>query len=179
MKYPQVSESVERIDVAFPEGATQKVVEKSDGSKYTYNKFNAGYSLRIVYPDKYYVTIKNYYPNGVIKEKGASFNANPCPIGQWYFFKEGGNLDRKTDYDQGFRFTIDDVLKFIQGHKIPLIAGEVPDGGVKTEIYRESKNNNPIWIVHWLIKPDLIEIITLSGRDGKVLSKKYEKYDNS
>ena len=180
MNYPQVSESIERIDTGmFDDDQTSKTVRMPDGSEMRYQKSNAGYSLRVYDPKTYYAIVKNYYPNGFIKEKGVSFNASPCPLGNWYFFSEEKSLQRKNNYDNGYRFDINDVIKFLNGKKIPYSLGALPAGGKHTEIFKGTEGHTPVWYIHWPAKADLIEILTLSGADGKILNRTYEKYDNS
>ena len=180
MNYPQVSESLEKIDAAIvADEQSSKTVRMPDGSEMRYTKNNAGYSLRILDPRMPYAVVKNYYPNGFIKEKGVSVSGNACPLGTWYFFSESRSLDHKTDYDAGYRFDMNDVLKFLTQKRIPLPPNMPPANGKYTEIYKGKDGNTPVYYIHWLSKPELVEILTLSGANGAVLNKSYEKYSNS
>ena len=132
------------------------------------------------FKDSYYMISKSFYSNGNIKRKGIGFNGDAFQKGIWYEFDENGNLIKETDYDRPYKFKFEDILQFCEKHKIKIDKGPILQStGWHNKIFREIKNNQPMWKIEYLKKSDLVEIIKLDGATGKILGTSTYKYINN
>ncbi|MGV0925392.1 hypothetical protein [Empedobacter tilapiae] len=152
--------------------------------------FNNNYvEITSVIPVKYYIeTIKDsfflisksFYSNNNIKSKGLGFNGDGFPIGIWYYFDEEGKLIKETNYDEPYKFTFEDILKFCEKENIRVDKGPILQStGFHTTIYRDVENGQPWWEIKRLKTPDTLEIIKLDGITGEVLSRTEQEYINN
>jgi hypothetical protein len=179
MNIPVMSKESEKFEFHnFREGENVETIIESDGKQTEYMKFKAGYSIRIKSPNSYYIFLKSFYENGMIKRKGVMFNSGDCPVGIWYNYNDAGKLTETTNHDSLFRFQLEDLIKYLTKEGIPLTLGIIK-GGIHTEIYRVIESNKPLWKVRWSIKHDLMETLTIDGNTGKVIKKEYMNYSNS
>lgn len=88
----------------YKEKGTKVIIEGDNEDGYT--------EIRIP-KNAYYEIYKEYYPNGVLKQKGSLFGEHTA-IGMWYFFDEQGNLAETVNEDEKFgKFGYLDVLDFL------------------------------------------------------------------
>ena len=128
-------------------------------------------SYGILPPDSYFELVKIYYPNGFIKMKGWEY-VDVFMAGIWYEFNERGTLVAEVDYDAPFTFTFDDVLEFCRKNKIEVQKGYVSQGtGFHTSINRWVEDGEPVWYIDYLKEWNLIEILYLDGKTGKIICK--------
>lgn len=149
----------------------------------------------------YYKVCKEFYPNGNIKSKGISFNQGTFRVGIWYEFNENGKFTKEINYDEGYDFALEDVIKYAESQKdfrryeeqddLVFAKGEYVslNQGQHNTIKKETLNNQKLWILECNIsdkEKSLIEngkitgriyILTftqiiLDGKTGKVLYKK-------
>lgn len=130
------------------------------------------------YKDSYFMISKSYHLNGNIKKKGIAFN-DFFSKGIWYEFDEEGKLIKEIDYDEPFKFTFEDVLKFCEKQNIKIEKGPISQNGWHNLISREIENGKPVWKIEYLKKTNLIEIIKLDGITGKVLGAETYDYINN
>ena len=72
-----------------------------------------GFTETRIPKNSYFEIYKEYYPNGVIKQKGKLFG-DATAIGIWYFFNEQGNLTEAVDEEKKFgKFGYTDILNFL------------------------------------------------------------------
>ena len=129
--------------------------------------------------ESYYRITKIYYPNGNIKSKGISANTGRFRKGIWYEFDERENLVKEVDYDQPFKFTFEDILKFCEKENIKIDKGPILQNGWHNEISRKIDNGHPVWKIEYLKKRNLVEIIKLDGITGKILGTETYEYINN
>ncbi|WP_143305847.1 toxin-antitoxin system YwqK family antitoxin [Chitinophaga vietnamensis] len=144
----------------------------------------AGYVRREMLPDSYFEISKEFYPDGKIKAKGLRFVRGGFTKGTWYYFGTDGKLSKSINYDTPFRYTLEDVFRFLTNERIPIEKGpEKPNEGMKTSIFRTSDTLGPLWKILWLkdrnSMPNIVEEITIDGVSGKVLKRVDRKYNNS
>ena len=179
MNIPIVTQETEKFNFAgFVKDESKAILIGPDGTVTTYMKYALGFSVKIQSPKSYFYVAKNFFRNQMIKEKGVLLNTGHCPVGIWFFYNEDGKLTKQIDFDLEYQFGLGKLFDYLRGQKINLTEGVVTQG-FHTEIYREIENGNPLYYVHWLIKADQIEILTIDGNTGKILNKDYSKYDNS
>ena len=149
------------------------------------------YSSRQYSSDNYYVIVKQYNGEAIIKEKGICFNSlGETRLGVWYEYDENGHLIKETNYDKNYKFSFNQVLDFCMSKKMILEKGDIPktEGGFHTKIRRYSLENKPVWIIEYQdgIKPEvrpfsdgeisgeksIYEQIILDGETGKIISEK-------
>lgn len=132
--------------------------------------------------DSLYKIVKVYHLNHMIYNKGITLNLpwTTFPLGIWYEFDKDGKLIKKTDYDEPYKFTFEEVLAFCKAENIKLSKGPVLQStGYHTTIRRRIEKEKPIWEIQWKKKPDVLETIILDGTSGKVLSKRESQYVNN
>ncbi|SEK97067.1 hypothetical protein SAMN04488505_1011240 [Chitinophaga rupis] len=156
-----------------------------DGAIITISGNNVnGYTKKETSPDSYFEVNKEYYPDGNIKSKGLKFINGGFNKGTWYFFDEKGTLTKSTNFDAPYKFTLENVMQFLQSEHIPLAKGPAkPDQGMVTTIWRNEGAQGPIWKIQWLKDktkmPNTVEEIVLDGNTGKVTKRVDQKYNNS
>ncbi|WP_426477422.1 hypothetical protein ACP3T3_19645 [Chryseobacterium sp. CBSDS_008] len=185
MNIPTVDNSFEKFDFSvmnkYPKNSLGDVKLFLDNGNYlNITKTNDKIYYIETFKDSYSQLYKAYYKNGNIKSKGMGFNGDAFQKGIWYEFDESGKLIKKTDYDQPFKFTFEDIVKFCVKENIPLTKGPVIQStGFHTMIRRSAENQQPIWEIEWLKKPDVVETIIVDGISDKVISRKEAKYINN
>lgn len=155
----------------------------SDGTYIELDQGDYGKGYHSTAKDSFYQVSKTYYKNGNIKAKGIGFNGVGFPIGVWYEFDESGKLIKEINYDKFYDFTFEDIVRFCEKENIPLQKGPVLQStGFHTNIRRGNSaifDGTSWWKIEWLKKPNVIEIITLDGKTGKVLSRQDTDYINN
>ncbi|MGV0919286.1 hypothetical protein ACTS94_02690 [Empedobacter falsenii] len=170
-----------------------KIIEESNLIKrgYVDNKYIEVYSNKIILEtskDLYFSTYKEYFTNNNIKLKGLRYNNNnnnnirdPFRKGIWYEFDENEKLIKETNYDEPYKFTFEDILKFCEKEKIPIDKGPILQStGYHITIRRGVVDDGkPWWEIKWLKTPDTIETIKLNGETGEILSRTDQHYINN
>jgi hypothetical protein len=144
------------------------VVTMTDGTRVRLDRWSEGACYSMLPTDSYLELIKIYYVNGNIKCKGYIITNGGACVGKWYEFNESGELVREIDYDKIFTFSFDDIQKFCKKKGIELKKGYV-QYGFKTYI-SNCVEGGCWWKIEYLKKSDLVEIIRLDGKTGKILS---------
>lgn len=146
-------------------------------------KTNAGLGAYETIFNSFYKISKSYYKNGYIKAKGIGFNGVGFAMGTWYEFDDSGKLAREINYDKFYDFKFEDIVRFCEKENIPLRKGPIfGNPGFITTIRRGNSailDGASWWKIEWLKKPNVIEIITLDGKTGKVLSRQDTDYINN
>lgn len=164
---------------------------ENNNSNYLYGIENINYSITNYFDDNVCSIQKQFYGNGMIKEKGVFFNRNDnTKIGIWYEYDDTGKLLKEIDYNDGYKFSFQDVLSFCQLRKIKVVKGDVRKlpGGFYTQILKDNLNSKKVWIIKYqdgikntekvvtegdkVIYKDIYEEIILDGQTGKVISEK-------
>ena len=148
-------------------------------------QFGESYPLEITYYNNSSFKIRKFfYPNGNIKEKGLYIVSGGFNKGIWYYFNQDGKLTEITDYDKKFKYSWEEVEKFMEKNKIPMPLGNIYIHG-KTKIYRSEtsifnhssdlKKNASIWsIIYKGDEYNQYKEIILDADTGKILIKKTE-----
>ena len=72
-----------------------------------------GFTESRIPKNSYYEIYKEYYPNGILKQKGSLLGEHTA-IGMWYYYDELGNLSETVNEDRKFgKFGYMDVLDFL------------------------------------------------------------------
>lgn len=152
----------------------------SNGNYIEIVEANSGLAYREFVKDSYFIITKGYFKNGKIKGKGLVFNNKTFQKGIWYEFDESGQLIKEIDYDEPYKFTFENIIEFCKNEKIPLQKGPILQStGYHTAIRRDFNTESSWWQIEWLKKPNVIEIITLDGKTGKVLKRQETEYSNN
>ena len=179
-RYPVVSGNSERIDTTlFQDGDVLRQVPLPDGRRMDGLRSAAGYSLRIydsVYP---FAVVKNFSPEGTIRQKGVSLGGNACPLGTWYFFEDKSGIARANDYDAAYRFDIYALLRKLDGLGIPALPRSYQRTGMHTSVFKEEDGSTPVYTVEWLKSPGEIGRLRISGIDGTILKTETIPYNNN
>ncbi|KMQ61257.1 hypothetical protein ACM39_17725 [Chryseobacterium sp. FH2] len=139
----------------------------------------------IYYNNSPFMIQKTFYPNGNIKEKGLKIVKGNVYKGTWYYFDENGKLTHTIDNDKLFGFSWEDVEKFMEEQKIPMLLGNANHSGNSINrwsplIYPQSsekdstqKAGRKLWRITWRGDSfnQYFEIV-LDGDTGKMLTRK-------
>ena len=139
-------------------------------------------TYRFTPKDSYFQIIKVYNHNGNIIKKGFTLNLpwTTFQKGTWYEFDENGKLIKEINYDEPYKFTFEDILKFCEKEKINVDKGPILQStGYHTKIRRGIENGKPWWEIEWMKESDTIETIKLDGLTGKILSRTTAGYINN
>ena len=164
---------------------------KGNNNIYMYGVKDEIYATTIYTKDSYYAVKKIYHSNTIIKEKGIFFNGNEnTKLGVWYEFDSNGKVINKTNYDEGYTFSFEDVLNYCKENKINIELGDARkfEGGFHSQILKGKRDGVKVWIINYLdgIKQaygniskngknyeySIYEEIILDGKAGKILSKR-------
>lgn len=84
-----------------------------------------------------------YYNNGEIKEY-KKFFSRELEVGIWKYYNQDGSLIKTIDKDLGYKFNLDDVIKFGKRNAVDFHQ----DGDLKRGFSERFKKN--IWTVSWI-----------------------------
>lgn len=149
-------------------------------------KFSENNPLEIIYyADSPFEIRKTFYPNGNIKEKGLYILQGNVYKGMWYYFDENGKLTHTIDNDKPYKFTWEDIAKFMINNDIPVLLGYKDKFG-STEVNRASPllfpessvteaaltTEKPVWSMTWKGETfNQYYSVTLDGENGKMLNR--------
>lgn len=147
-------------------------------------EFGESYPLEYIYYDNSPFEIrKTFYPNGNIKEKGLYILQGNVYKGMWYYFDENGKLTHTIDNDKPYKFTWEDIAKFMVDNNIPILLGYKDKFG-STDVNRASPllfpessvteaaltTEKPVWSMTWKGETfNQYYSVTLDGENGKML----------
>ncbi|WP_326981325.1 hypothetical protein VUJ46_13780 [Chryseobacterium sp. MYb264] len=133
------------------------------------------------YPQNLYFNLgKNFHKNGIIKDKGISFNEGSA-IGIWYHYNEEGSLIKEEDTDSGYLFKPRDIVKYCEKNNIKLSKGYHERDGYQTSVYKNELDGKKVWLLSYIIslnKQEKEVKITLDGQTGKVIKREEFPYDS-
>ena len=130
-------------------------------------KGDYGFSETIFSSNPRFKTQKRYYPTGGIKDKGV-FYSGGMKVGLWYHYDEKGNLIEMVDHDEGFDFTLEDVLAYRLNNHFP-----VPWEKIGIEKLNEGKVK--AWYVSYVIERTKFTTI-LDAKTGAVIERRTYEY---
>lgn len=129
------------------------------------NTGGGGYYETIKYKDKYIEDFNSYYKNGNLKIKGY-FLENDFYSGIWKEYDEQGNLIKETDYDKGFEYTWEDLVKYLEKRKV-----DIKDT-TNTDIRKEKGN----WRFSYVEGIYIYDVI-IDGKTGKILQDAKNEFE--
>ncbi len=112
----------------------------------------------------YFHKINRYYKNGNLKLTG-EYLYNSYKKGIWKEYNEDGKLIKETDYDKGFNYTWQDLLKVLEEREV-----DIKDK--HTYIQKEEGN----WRI-WYVKGIYIHDVTINGKTGKIIDDSKNEFD--
>ncbi len=123
-----------------------------------------GYFELIKPKESYFQTRNKYFLNGNLKSTVEDF-PNDFLAGIKKEYDKKGNLVKETNYDEPYKFTFKDILKFIKERKIDMNSPQF-------EITRGIDENNLFWGITWEKedKSTLIHI-GIDGITGKIVQE--------
>ncbi len=164
---------------------------------YTFGQKDKYYISLTYKKNSFYATKKTYHGNTMIKEKGIFFNGNEnTKLGVWYEFDSKGKVINKTNYDEGYNFSFEDILNYCKKNKINIELGDARkfEGGFHSQILKGKRDGVKVWIINYQdgIKQaygniskngknyeySIYDEIILDGKTGKILSKKTVDFGN-
>ena len=115
------------------------------------------------------IILNRYYLNGRLKSTVQRF-PNSFLADVMQEFDEEGNLIEETDYDKPFKFTWEDILKWVEKNEISM-SNEYLDIG------RNVVDGKPVWSVIWE-KDDKtgLKIVGFDGVTGTILQDEERDY---
>lgn len=132
-----------------------------------------GYVEEITYKGQLFKRTKDFYKNGNIKQQGLTFIKGEFMKGVWQFFDSSGNLSHEIDYDSWYKFTWEDVQRFLRENRV-----DIQD--VNANIARTWKEGEErVWVVTYKTTPDknenFIRTVTLNGNSGKIQKEEWTR----
>lgn len=182
MIYPVVTKEFEMLDFREYDSVKRNYsVTLKDNMHVQYMGYSGGYKVTIQPANSYFSITKLFDDRGYITEKGLLFNSGGFRKGVWYHFTNG-QLSREDNADKAFPFSFEQLYDYLVKEKIPLASGHI-EYGYQTQIRREVDEKGARWSVEWLKDhtriPNLIETITIDGKTGKIIDKKYTNFSPS
>ncbi len=113
------------------------------------------------YPSVFQI-YREFHTNGILKKKGLNFENN-FGKGIWREYDKEGNLIKEKNYDEGYEYSFEDVVKFLRLRGVDLF-----------HRYTSITRNNGVWNIVYVKGdkyPKDIYDIDIDGKTGKVLSK--------
>lgn len=154
------------------------IVDLPDDTHIELNKWARGMRYSMLPKNSYLQLVKAYYLNGDIESKGYMVNNGDARIGTWYEYDKNGKLVKEVNYDTPYTYTIENIIQFCSQNNIPLQKGYVRKS-FTTNIYKGNTGACYWWEIEYLKEPDLIEIIRLSGENGKIMQVRTMDYINN
>ncbi len=105
---------------------------------------------------------RGFHLNGKLKIKGIYY-PNDVELGIWREYDDEGNLIKEENYDEGYEYSFEDVVKFLRLRGVDLF-----------HRYTSITRNNGVWNIVYVKGdkyPKDIYDIDIDGKTGKVLSK--------
>ena len=117
--------------------------------------------------EEYYI----YYESGNLKHEACIFIKNGFFKGKGYLYDITGNLKEVIDYDAPYKYTWEDVLKFVKKHKIDLY-------DTYTIIDRDKNvKYGHYWDIAWKVPSTMnVYVVILSGEDGRILMQRIDTF---
>lgn len=161
------AESVRHLGSAdYRELDTNGIVQKY------YRGFDFGPVVGRELLNPYVYIYKGYDSNDNLRTKGLrtifSFD-----IGKWYYYDEKGNLTKVIDADEGYDFTVEDIINFCIKDGIDLDRKSYGYGyEASTEIKRYKTEKGPYWSIEYNPRGSILGNIVLNGKTGAVTYRK-------
>ncbi len=127
-----------------------------NGTVITQREDNDEYIEIIKYKDKYIQEFNSYYKNGKLKISGF-FLENDFYSGIWKEYDEKGNLIKETNYDKGYNYTWEDLLKLLKEREV----------NVKDTNNTTIRKDDGEWWIYY-VKGLYIYNIRINGKTGKI-----------
>ncbi|SEA53064.1 hypothetical protein [Bizionia paragorgiae] len=122
------------------------------------------YSEDIIFKDSYFIKKSQYYKNGFLKITGLFFDSS-FKQGIWKEFDEQGKLIKETDYDKGFDYTWEDLVKYLEERKVDI-------KGRYTTIRKEEGN----WRFSYVEGIYIYDVI-IDGKTGKIIQDAKNEFE--
>lgn len=158
--YPSSSDPSEKVYIYKEETPDYTIIVEGD---YTYG---FTYEKKIKsFPYNYFI-FKRFYPNFSIWNKfvGAEFNnGSTIHFNKGYEFDEAGKLTKEINYDEGWGFSYEQVVKFVQDKYNEHIFK-------KMSVIKMSENSRKYWFIYSSEYFKQTDEIKLDAQTGEILS---------
>ena len=158
--YPSSSDPSEKVYIYKEETPDYTIIVKGDYSYgFTYEKKIKSF------PYNYFI-FKRFYPNFSIWNKfvGAEFNnGSTIHFNKGYEFEEAGKLTKEINYDEGWGFSYEQVVKFVQDKYDEHTFKEM-------SIIKMSENGRKYWFIYSSEYFKQTDEIKLDAQTGEILS---------
>ena len=135
--------------------------------------YGNGYAEEIIYTDKLFKLTKDFYKNGNIKQKGLTFIKDGFMKGVWQFFESSGNLSHEIDYDSWYKFTWEDVQRFLRENHV-----NIQQDIINIDRTWKEKEER-VWVISYKTTPDkngnYIRTVTLNGNSVKIQKEEWTR----
>ncbi len=125
-----------------------------------------------------YTVVKIFYPNKSIKRKWICFDGNygnSLTLGKEYFFDVQGKLTKTINHDQGWDFSFEKVMAYIEKRGCKLIKYDTQNEIAKKENTAGRKYWDLVLYTDEITGRPTREIIKLDGKTGEILSQVEEE----
>jgi hypothetical protein len=139
------------------------------------NQFQSldGFTETVIPVKGWFYEYRDYFLNGILKEKGKYFLYGNYKSGTWMKFDEDGHLLNKINYDTPYKMSLDDVFAITKERKI-LFSKENTINTIKRDIV----DGKPFWFVEWQETYGRIEVLKIDDVSGKVVSQGFYNFES-
>lgn len=132
-------------------------------------------------PELFFI-YKEFYSNGVLKEKGKRFKQGKFQKGVWQEYDEKGKLIKETNYDTPYDFNFEQLVKLLDDGEfnIDLLDKNTAVGrGVGGSDWKGKIDKNPTWYISWEKEPMRRETLKVDGINGAVLEQSHYQHEDN
>ncbi|CAA0250618.1 conserved hypothetical protein [Tenacibaculum maritimum] len=136
-----------------------------DGTVIKQSESTDFYDENIKSEKSYFQKINRYHKNGNLKLTG-EYLYNSYKKGIWKEYDQDGKLIKETDYDKGFDYTWEDLLKLLKEREVD----------IKNTRDTDIRKDEGKWRI-WYIKGLYIYNIHIDGKTGKIIDDSKNEFD--
>ncbi len=160
--------TMEKFDIDRFEKNKNKLNEfnfvKDDGTVVEQIELKHVFVEDIILKGSFLIKKRQYYKTGFLKITGLYFNSS-FKKGVWKEFDEQGRLIKETNYDKGFNYTWEDLVKSLEKRKVDI-------KGRNTTIRKEEGN----WRFSYVEGIYIYDVI-IDGNTGKIIQDEKNEFE--
>lgn len=132
-------------------------------------------------PELFY-TYKEFYNNGILKEKGKRFKQGKFQKGIWKEYNKNGELIEEINYDNPYDFSFEKLVKLLNDKefKIDLLDKNTSVGrGIGGNDWKGKIDSNYTWYISWKNKSMRRETLKVDGITGEILERSHYPHEDN
>lgn len=158
--------NIQEFDANKKGGEYTKLAE--DGTIITRFGDSTGYFEKIIPPEGWFYTYREYYGNGNLKTAGEVFKRGDFQAGVWPEYSSDGRKLRETNHDEPYKMTLEEILALLEKEKIPF-ARENKFNSIR----RTVTESGALWIVEWKMTEGRKERVFIDDATGVITKKDF------